>query len=115
MPSSTGKPELTSHARIRREVLRGGFWRSSLPPSTQAGFVAAIVAVFLIAFLSFRSFQQRAAGTQLVAHTLDVMAHLETLLSTLGDAETGQRGFLLTGDAGEQGVVEILAPRARLS
>ena len=33
-----------------------------------------------------------------VQHTLEVKNSLAQLLSTLQDAETGQRGFLLTGD-----------------
>ena len=98
MPPSPGTPTRPSDIRISRDALRGGFLRSSLPSRTQAGFVAATLAVFLIAFLSYRSFKQRAEGARLVAHTLDVTAHLEVLLSTLQDAETGQRGFLLTGD-----------------
>jgi CheY-like chemotaxis protein/signal transduction histidine kinase/CHASE3 domain sensor protein len=98
MPPSPGQPARPSDAPIARDALRGGFLRSSLPPRTQAGFVAATLAVFLIAFLSYRSFQQRAEGARLVAHTLEVTAHLEVLLSTFQDAETGQRGFLLTGD-----------------
>src|SRR5450755_1961687 len=98
MPPSPGLPARPSDARISRDALGGGFLRSSLPPRTQAGFVAATLAVFLIAFLSYRSFNQRAEGARLVAHTLDVTAHLEVLLSTFQDAETGQRGFLLTGD-----------------
>lgn len=36
---------------------------------------------------------------QLVAHTHEVIASLDRLLSTVKDAETGQRGYLLTGDA----------------
>ena len=98
MPPSPGQPGKPSGPTISRDSLRGGFLRSSLPPRTQAGFVAATLAVFLIAFLSYRSFQQRAEGARLVAHTLEVTAHLEVLLSTFQDAETGQRGFLLTGD-----------------
>jgi PAS domain S-box-containing protein len=35
---------------------------------------------------------------QLVAHTHKVIGELEALLSTLADAETGQRGYLLTED-----------------
>jgi signal transduction histidine kinase/CheY-like chemotaxis protein/CHASE3 domain sensor protein len=104
MTPSTGNPGKTSHAGISRNSLRGGFLRSSLPPRTQAGFVAATIAVFLIAFLSYRSFQQRAEGARLVAHTLEVTADLEVLLSTFQDAETGQRGFLLTG--GEEHYLE---------
>ena len=98
MPPSPGQPIRSSDARTSRDALRSGFLRSSLPPRTQAGFVAATLAVFLIAFLSYRSFKQRAEGARLVARTLDVTAHLEVLLSTFQDAETGQRGFLLTGD-----------------
>ena len=33
-----------------------------------------------------------------IAHTHDVLSGLDNLLSTLKDAETGQRGYLLTGD-----------------
>src|SRR5262245_25868488 len=36
--------------------------------------------------------------TGAVQHTLEVKNALAQLLSTLQDAETGQRGFLLTGD-----------------
>jgi CheY-like chemotaxis protein/CHASE3 domain sensor protein len=86
-----------SHDRIARGSLRGGFVRSALPLSTQLGFAAATLAVFVIALVSYRSFQQRAAGTVLVAHTIEVDSKLETLLSTFQDAETGQRGYLLTG------------------
>ena len=86
-----------AHERIARDSLRGGFFRSALPVSTQIGFAAATLAVFVIAFLSYRSFQQRAAGAALVAHTIEVDSELETLLSTFQDAETGQRGYLLTG------------------
>jgi hypothetical protein len=94
MPPSAGQPTRPSDAHTPRNALRNGFLRSSLPPRTQAGFVAATLAVFLIAFLSYRSFTQRAEGARLVAHTLEVTAHLEVILSTFQDAETGQRGFL---------------------
>src|SRR6188768_552414 len=35
---------------------------------------------------------------RLVNHTYEVVGALETLLSTLKDAETGQRGYLLSAD-----------------
>jgi CheY-like chemotaxis protein/CHASE3 domain sensor protein len=84
--------------RISRDSLRGGLLRSALPATTQAGFGAATLAIFLIAFLSYRSFQQRAESSRLVSHTLEVTEHLGSLLSIFKDAETGQRGYLLTGD-----------------
>jgi PAS domain S-box-containing protein len=34
-----------------------------------------------------------------VSHTYEVIASLETMISQMKDAETGQRGYLLTGDA----------------
>jgi PAS domain S-box-containing protein len=46
-------------------------------------------------FLSLRSVG-RAAGQ--VTHTYQVLAHADALLGDLRDAETGQRGFLLTGE-----------------
>ncbi|MES1209625.1 MAG: CHASE3 domain-containing protein, partial [Pseudomonadota bacterium] len=85
-------------AQISRESLRAGFFRSGLPAKSQVGFMAAILAVFLIAVFSYRSFLQRADAARQVAHTIDVTDHLDALLSTFQDAETGQRGYLLTGD-----------------
>ena len=34
----------------------------------------------------------------MVAHTHEVLDALEQLISTLKDAETGQRGYLITGE-----------------
>ncbi|NBD10623.1 response regulator [Corallococcus silvisoli] len=69
----------------------------ALPPSTFAGFAVAAVAILAIAFLSYRTLQSRAVAGELVTHTLSVVEQLEGLLSAMKDAETGQRGFLLTG------------------
>ncbi|ADO70811.1 response regulator [Stigmatella aurantiaca] len=68
-----------------------------LPPAIFAGFVVAALAVLLIAVLSYRSLQDRLSTGELVTHTLEVVERLEALLSLVKDAETGQRGFLLTG------------------
>ena len=67
-----------------------------LPPRTAAGFAAAIVTVLLIAFFGYRSLDNEAEGVALTTHTLDVMRRVDGLLSSLKDAETGQRGYLLT-------------------
>ena len=83
--------------RISRDSLRDGFVRSSLPGRTQAGFALAVVSIFLIAALSYRSLEWRSEGARLVAHTIEVTQALDELLSTYKDAETGQRGYLLTG------------------
>ena len=44
----------------------------------------------------------------LVTHTQDVLAELHGLLSTMQDVETGQRGYVITGD--EQYSNRISAP-----
>ncbi|RZL10443.1 MAG: GAF domain-containing protein [Rubrivivax sp.] len=68
-----------------------------LPPGPFIGFVVAVLAVVIIAFFSYRSLQSSADTAARVTHTLEVMEQLQALLSTLKDAETGQRGYLLTG------------------
>ncbi|MDB5974786.1 MAG: histidine kinase [Nevskia sp.] len=74
---------------------RGGLL---LPPGTLAGFGVAILVVVLIAFFSYQSLQSSALTAARVTNTLGVLEQLDGLLSTLKDAETGQRGFLLTGE-----------------
>jgi CheY-like chemotaxis protein/signal transduction histidine kinase/CHASE3 domain sensor protein len=68
----------------------------ALPPRTFAGFTAAIVTVVLIAFFGYRSLDNEADSAALTTHTLQVMQRIDGLLSSLKDAETGQRGYLLT-------------------
>jgi CheY-like chemotaxis protein/signal transduction histidine kinase/CHASE3 domain sensor protein len=68
-----------------------------LPPGTLAGFVIAALAVLLIALLSYRSLESQVRSGDLVSHTLAVVERLKNVLSLSKDAETGQRGFLLTG------------------
>ncbi|HEX4405251.1 MAG TPA: CHASE3 domain-containing protein, partial [Polyangia bacterium] len=81
---------------VSQDVLSGGLLRSTLPRKTQFGFVAATLAVFVIAFLSYRSLQWRAEGAALMQRTLEIIQSLDDLLSEYKDAETGQRGYLLT-------------------
>jgi CheY-like chemotaxis protein/CHASE3 domain sensor protein len=69
-----------------------------LPPRTLAGFLLAVVAVAIVAVLSYQSLQSTVDTSQNLAKTVDVLSQLDGLLSTLKDAETGQRGYLLTGE-----------------
>src|SRR5579872_4698189 len=69
-----------------------------LPPRPLLGFVIAAAAVVFIALLTYRSFQTRSAAAERVTHTLKVLEQLELVLSLVTDAETGQRGYLLTGE-----------------
>ena len=58
-----------------------------------------IVAVLVTAGVGAISVWRLYANDRLVSHTYEVKAALAGLLSAATDAETGQRGFLLTGDA----------------
>ena len=77
-----------------------GTVRSSLPlpPKTLIGFLLAVAAVAIIALLSYQSLQATTATAANLTQTIEVLGRLESLLSTVIDAETGQRGFLLTGE-----------------
>jgi CheY-like chemotaxis protein/CHASE3 domain sensor protein len=72
--------------------------RLALPPRTLAGFGGAILAVVLIAIVSYFSLLSSSSTAGRVTQTFEVLEQLEGLLSSVKDAETGQRGFLLTGD-----------------
>ncbi len=69
-----------------------------LPTATLFGLVTAVLAVGLISLFTYRSLQSREEANTLVAHTLEVRRLLQAALSSVKDAETGQRGFLLTGE-----------------
>jgi CheY-like chemotaxis protein/CHASE3 domain sensor protein len=90
-----------------------------LPPAAFAGFLLAIAAVLVIGFLSYRSQEQRSVAAQAVTRTLQIVAEVEQPLSKMKDAETGQRGYLLTGSESylqpyENARISIEADLARL-
>jgi len=68
-----------------------------LPPRTMTGFLLAVVAVVLIAVLSYSSVQTTETSSAALANSIEAMAGIQTAMATLIDAETGQRGYLLTG------------------
>ncbi|HTV94638.1 MAG TPA: response regulator [Steroidobacteraceae bacterium] len=74
--------------------------RFAMEPRTLAGFLIAIAAVVVIAVLSYDSLRITEQSAQSVTRTVEALAQVEGLLSTLKDAETGQRGYLLTGQEG---------------
>ncbi|HEY1697040.1 MAG TPA: response regulator [Polyangiaceae bacterium] len=71
--------------------------RSRLPPKSLLGFALAILALAVISTLSFVSISERTESGRRMTATLETTQRLDGLLSTLKDAETGQRGYLLTG------------------
>jgi CheY-like chemotaxis protein/CHASE3 domain sensor protein len=69
-----------------------------LPLGAFAGLFAAALAVGLIAFFSSRASARREGAANRMTHTLEVLQHLQAVLSLAKDAETGQRGYLLTAE-----------------
>src|SRR5579862_3858985 len=62
-----------------------------------AGFGASALTLVVIAVVSFHNAELLIGNESWVAHTYQVRNDLADLLSELKDAETGQRGYLITG------------------
>src|SRR6185436_4240646 len=60
--------------------------------------LAAVLAVIVTAGVGAVSIWRVYDNDRRVAHTYEVKSALDTVLSSATDAETGQRGFLITGD-----------------
>ncbi len=90
--------------------------------TVKASFLAAVLLIGLLGFLSWHSAQTEAKQADWVAHTHEVMTTLEATLRHLVDVETGERGFALTGhelflapyESGMQAVSEDLSQLRRL-
>ncbi len=63
-----------------------------------SGFALALVGVIVIGVVAYRSTNRLIETATWVAHTRQVLTNLERLLSAVKDAETGQRGFIITGE-----------------
>ncbi|MBY0408648.1 MAG: CHASE3 domain-containing protein, partial [Burkholderiaceae bacterium] len=72
--------------------------RFAIPRTLMTGFVVAALATMVIAFVNFQASETRTEAVQAMDQTSQSMRHLNMLSASLKDAETGQRGYLLTGD-----------------
>jgi methyl-accepting chemotaxis protein len=63
-----------------------------------AGFALAFLLLLGIGGVSYRSISALTSTSQSVAHTHQVLEHVAEVLSLLKDAETGQRGYVITAD-----------------
>jgi methyl-accepting chemotaxis protein len=63
-----------------------------------AGFGLALLVFVIVGAVSYRSVEQQVEDAGWVVHTSDVIATLTRMFSGMQDAETGQRGFIITGD-----------------
>ncbi len=73
-------------------------------PTTRRSLIGALalaggfLLLLLSALTSITSFERRLAHTESVRHSMEVQTRVADSLSLIQDAETGQRGYLLTGD-----------------
>ncbi len=62
------------------------------------GFIAALIFTVANAVISFRSANTLIRNNERVLETHEAIRDVESLISVIKDAETGQRGYLLTGN-----------------
>jgi PAS domain S-box-containing protein len=75
----------------RRRQIAGISWRGAL-------LVLVLGLTFRLGFTSNRDWMRYRESNHLIEHTYQVLAAAERLRSSIEDAETGQRGYLLTGE-----------------
>lgn len=72
--------------------------RWSVGTKIAAGYILALFFVVAVGVISFQSTVKLVATSQWKTHTHQVLGALKAVVSGMQDAETGQRGYLLTGD-----------------
>lgn len=72
--------------------------RRLLAQQVRFGLILALLLLFINALISYRNIRRLIENQLWVSHSHLVMTILEQTISDLKDAETGQRGYLLTGD-----------------
>src|SRR3954469_10758427 len=69
----------------------------SLETKTRIGAILLLAVLVINGLVSYRATRTLIKDQDAVLHTHRVLAELEAILSTLKDAETGERGFIITG------------------
>jgi len=70
----------------------------SVERSVAAGFALALLSLIAVGVVSYQSTLNVEDAAAWRAHSNEVRLAVQSLLSSLQDAETGQRGFIITGD-----------------
>lgn len=72
--------------------------RWSVGTKIAAGYVIALLMLLMIGIISYRNTGELVNANQLEKHTYQVLEKTELLISLLKDAESGQRGYIITGN-----------------
>jgi len=75
-----------------------GGTRLSTQSKVQGGFAVALACLGAIGVMSYLSLVRLNENSRSIEHTYDVLNHLDLLLSRATDAETAERGYVITGD-----------------
>lgn len=65
--------------------------------SINGAVLIALIAVSILGTVSYQAVSRLGKGFALVSHTEEVIASIRSVLVSLGQAEAGQRGYVLTG------------------
>ena len=69
-----------------------------VPLPILAGFLVALLATFVITYVNYRSSEARRVAVQDMERTTQAIRAINDVVAGVKDAETGQRGFLITDD-----------------
>lgn len=72
--------------------------KTTLKNNLRLGLGLSLIILFISSLASYISINNLIKSTELVKHSDEVILNTESVISSLKDAETGQRGYLLTGN-----------------
>ncbi|MGL5063055.1 MAG: CHASE3 domain-containing protein, partial [Microcoleus sp.] len=93
MRRSAGTLKRVAFQNLKAQKQRRGFLKKIV---TGFGLAAAILAA--VGWVSYRSLREQIKTSQQSIHSKNVSEKLESILSLISNAESGQRGYLLTGN-----------------
>jgi len=72
--------------------------KTTLKNNLRLGLGLSLIILFISSLASYVSIRNLIKSTELVKHSDEIILNSESIISFLKDAETGQRGYLLTGN-----------------
>ena len=70
----------------------------SISAKISSGFALGLAILVVLGVLSYRNTTELIAAAESVKRTFQVLGKLESIISAITDAETGQRGYIITGE-----------------
>ena len=88
---------------LANQPVHGQGWEDSrmklsLEGNVAAGFALALVFLSAIGVVSYHSTERLAEDAAMMKHAPEILTRHESLLSTMTHAETGRRGYIITGN-----------------